>query len=1297
MATTANGGRQVGGIARTESAKSDNADTGRTPLQRSMDVFWAITNLTVEWNKTLVMGSFVSQANQKQYWKDSHKKMAQLIVDNIKNLKGCWVKVGQILSTKPGMLPMCYVDAFSQLQDRVGHSDFAEVLDVIEEEIGYMDEVFANFDSIPLASASIAQVHKATLRDGTMVAIKVQHKCSEQNMRNDLEIFKVILWVAQSVGHCQNMFASIDDYTAAAMNELDFAKEAENCRRASVDAKLSGIPIFIPRIFNEYCSRRVVTMELFELYKMTDLAFFEKHNINAAQIVYDIHDFAMFQILSAGQFHGDPHPGNLLMTQGKSDGKFYPVLIDWGMTQSLSTKQRVGLCKLTFALCMGDTIGCFTGFVEAGFDMSTHKTFCYEQFLESLYNIFASDFSKVLDVCADEGATSSTSEDKMPVEWHYNGKMFIKEFITNAPNFFTILLKVVSEYRNYALMLKTSVPLLQILYKNAGNAQYNLYYTPLSKLLSSESSKAVLMRKVRRVKKLLSADCIDLTEKQILMQVFNQALDSENSNVVFSGTTVFRKPRGALEAKLSSLLTHLSQDNSLIVATQVFVLHAGEVEVDLCHGFMGQYECRPISPNSLFQVGNLMNGLIATAVLHLTEHHDVALDDPISKHWPSFGQNGKEGITIRDMLNHSSGLILPYPNILLIENLDYDTMIKDIEKSYLHKEMPKETSYGYLYFGWIMAEVVRRVSGKSLEEYIFNMAASTDIPLTQFVFPSMSVDIADYASKKSNSDDTKNNEEEMKTTVLDPTPSSVLCIDEPLIDIPLGDNKTLNSLDESRDNSPVISSTNLITLDLTSVDPEVKQDGQTKGFDSTIVKVTEEYSAALKSKFKSFVDFSSMSTTSVSSSGDKGYNLMDTIVINGREIAPKRVTMVSFDSSNSQDDMTKTGSETTEMSRNSSVTHLQSSLSSQEPVVTPQPETKVDVKDILMSMEEFLMLPSTPELMPSPSENVARAKCLPPEKRRGYAERLLQRLEPKGGSNVDSSSASVVCMCGVNSSTDEEFYHRCFSPSEKCPVTTRFVRHYRLPLVDLEKLDLVEAEKLLSANEGRGTNGRYHPILVSEEDVLTEDADLHDFDLINEDTVLSRLRRRRFITKLPSKLPAYHYCNYDAINYRCIITDPLAMDYPSTYSKSVPCLNARASAQALSYFYKSILDGVLVGSDLLSEVMSTESLDRGIVTKMLTAFYTPVWCLGYQRFYLRYRDGRDVIGLGCVDVSGSLNLMVPELNLVVTALFSSGSSVCVSHKLVSVVLDHYGLTILHTNINVGDPTMLYRLLATIKV
>lgn len=1316
-------------------AEGVKPEAGKSSLQRSMDIFWAISNLSMEWNKKLLMSSFVKIDNPDEYWNDMHEKMAASIVDSIKNLKGCWIKLGQMLSTKPGMLPKCYIDAFCQLQDGMGHSDFVEIIETLEEEIGYMDDVFMNFDSIPLASASIAQVHKAKLFDGQVVAIKVQHKCSEQNLKNDLEILKLITWVMLRVSKYKKMCHSVEEYSRAALKELDFRLEAASCMRGARDAKKAGIAVLIPQIVEKYSSKRVITMEFFKLHKLTDVEFVKKNNIDAVAILYDIHDFAFYQVLVAGHFHGDPHPGNLQLTRNSVDDKYYPVLLDWGMSQTLTTNERLGFCRLTQAVCMGDTIGSVTGFNEAGFDLMKQKVFHYERFLESLFSIFASDFNKVMDVCSEE-TREYTSEEiaTYEVQFHYKGKEFMKEFITTAPNFFPLVLKIISEYRNYGTILNIHVPFLQVLFKNSTFALYEAYYLPISEFLISGATKAMLLRKAKRIKHVLAGDCIEATEEQIIGTVLSQPMDSTESSAKLSSPVNFHRPTSLLESRISSLLHHLSKDNGLVIAVQAAVMRNGKVEAEVAHGIIGKFEYRPINTTVLFQIGSIMSSLLTTAVLNLDMHEKLKLDDPISKHWPEFGKNGKESITIRDMLNHSSGLVSPYPRILLVENLDYDVMVKEMEDAYLYKEFEGQTNYAYMYYGWIIAEVIRRVSGKPAEEYILEMANNVNIPMKQMLFPSVSMvneEPQDNAKEDGDSEQSQTPEDNNNTM------ESVLK-QESMVDIPLEDELTKSNANVD-DVSPEPSATSDITVVPQSAVEESSKpkilfiplddvNDDSPQMNCTTNNATEpitspdakSQSHVWKNDFSGLVPPISSANGAVSSeemSKDETINgetleHKGSILIDGKEIQIDRLVVpeqfmkecVSIESSlsHSHDALIGDNCGSDSMTNNASVSATgehsdELSANQQASAIGDEGAGAVELHRLVMGMEDFLTLTPRSDPPPNLEEHLENANVKTLVKHRSMVERLIRHLSSTKHGDEEAKGASHNCCCTPTAGEEGNVYQRCLCPSENCPTENRFVRKHREPLVDLDKVDMANAEKYIDMPISKGTNGVYNPVLVSAKDVVTDEEEL-EHCMAPEYNKLTQTRLRKFIIKNAQKKRVVHHSNFDVVNYGCIIIDPMALEYPLTYKKSIPFMNGRATAMALTRFFHSIMEEKLISQPMMAEALNTVAIDRTPLTKVFTALHTPAWGLGFQRFYMKRRiDDEIFVGLGSADVSGSLSLMVPKLNLVVTVLLSNVQRPDVSQEVFRLILCHYGFDLINSNIHIGDPTLLYRILATITV
>lgn len=230
------------------------------------------------------------------------------------------VKAGQMLSTRPDIVPEEYRLELRRLQDRVAPVSFEEVCRVIEAELGAPpDQVFARFEHEPMASASIGQVHAATLTSGEEVAVKVQRPGILAHAETDLEIMLLQAKRLDASGLVQGVTvaAVAEEFVSAIRAELDYLTEAENAERfAQVMAASDSVKV--PRVFPAYCTRKVLTME-----RLEGIPFNRPDLIDEARI--DRHDLAvrgvqayLTQIFEIGVFHADPHPGNLFaMTQNR--------------------------------------------------------------------------------------------------------------------------------------------------------------------------------------------------------------------------------------------------------------------------------------------------------------------------------------------------------------------------------------------------------------------------------------------------------------------------------------------------------------------------------------------------------------------------------------------------------------------------------------------------------------------------------------------------------------------------------------------------------------------------------------------------------------------------------------------------------------------------------------------------------------------------------------------------------------------------------------------------------------------
>lgn len=270
----------------------------------------------------------------------------------LEELGPTFVKVGQILSTRPDVLPPPFVEELRLLQDRAPTVDFAEIRLMVEDGLGVpIDAAFASFEAEPLASASMAQTHLATLHDGTPVAVKVQRPGIADTMRSDLDLLHVFARILEATIQDMDIYAPadivriLDDALTA---ELDFLHEAGHLETMA-EAFAEQPRYRIPTLYRELTTRTVLTMEFIEGRSPSEL---EAGSDEAAALAEALIEAFYQMIFEYGTFHGDPHPGNLFWD---AEGRL--AFIDFGLCGYLSTMQRDRLVTLIIAVLAGDVDG----------------------------------------------------------------------------------------------------------------------------------------------------------------------------------------------------------------------------------------------------------------------------------------------------------------------------------------------------------------------------------------------------------------------------------------------------------------------------------------------------------------------------------------------------------------------------------------------------------------------------------------------------------------------------------------------------------------------------------------------------------------------------------------------------------------------------------------------------------------------------------------------------------------------------------------------------------------------------
>lgn len=270
----------------------------------------------------------------------------------LEDLGATFIKMGQILSTRPDILPPEYIDEFSKLQDHAPPVPYDDIAAVIEAELGERPEaLFHDFSPEPIASASIGQVHRAELTDGTSVVVKVQRPNAFEIVERDLDILRDLArQAAQRAqwGQVYDVEGWFREFNFTLRNEFDYTVEAANAEHFGREFHDDAV-LYIPRIYRRYSSRRVLTLERIEGIKISHLEDLDRARIDRKRLARESARILMTMVFEHGFFHADPHAGNFFVME---DGRL--GLMDFGMVGFMDDYHRDMLLRILLALMAQD-------------------------------------------------------------------------------------------------------------------------------------------------------------------------------------------------------------------------------------------------------------------------------------------------------------------------------------------------------------------------------------------------------------------------------------------------------------------------------------------------------------------------------------------------------------------------------------------------------------------------------------------------------------------------------------------------------------------------------------------------------------------------------------------------------------------------------------------------------------------------------------------------------------------------------------------------------------------------------
>ncbi|MEX0600150.1 MAG: AarF/ABC1/UbiB kinase family protein [Rhodothermales bacterium] len=266
----------------------------------------------------------------------------------LEDLGATFIKMGQVLSTRPDILPPDYIAEFAKLQDAAPPVDYDAIASVLEDDLGAPpDELFGTFSREPVASASIGQVHAAELPDGTSVVVKVQRPRAFDIVERDLDILRDIAHLAvQRTQWAQDYDIEgwFREFAFTLRNEFDYTVEASNAEHFAREFRDDDV-LYVPRVYRSFSARRVLTLERIEGIKISDVDALDRAGIDRKQLARESARILITMVFEHGFFHADPHAGNFFVMKDQRIG-----LMDYGMVGFLDAYHRDALLRIMIAL-----------------------------------------------------------------------------------------------------------------------------------------------------------------------------------------------------------------------------------------------------------------------------------------------------------------------------------------------------------------------------------------------------------------------------------------------------------------------------------------------------------------------------------------------------------------------------------------------------------------------------------------------------------------------------------------------------------------------------------------------------------------------------------------------------------------------------------------------------------------------------------------------------------------------------------------------------------------------------------
>lgn len=349
-------------------------------------------------------------------WQKLLKKQAKEYKEKAIRLEGLLVKLGQFLSTRADILPKVFLEEIEDLVDRVPSFPWEKAKKTLEEEwSSNYEDVIEQLSERPVASASIGQVYRATLKSGEDVAIKIRRPNIRKIIRADFQALRIVFWLMDtftSYGKQLDLSRLYDEVRSVIEDELDFKKELKN--GLHFQERYKDSPGYrVPNYVSEWSTKKVLVMEWMEGARITNLSYIEEKDINRQDLARKLLKGYLDQLLQEGQFHADPHSGNILIQEDST-----VVFIDFGMVGHIEARDALSIRKLITGIVLSQYRDVTDALEELRFLLPNSDKRQIEKAIQTLVTLFVEqDLTMMDEDTADQVLTEvQTLVNKQPIQ-----------------------------------------------------------------------------------------------------------------------------------------------------------------------------------------------------------------------------------------------------------------------------------------------------------------------------------------------------------------------------------------------------------------------------------------------------------------------------------------------------------------------------------------------------------------------------------------------------------------------------------------------------------------------------------------------------------------------------------------------------------------------------------------------------------------------------------------------------------------------------------------------------------------